>query len=807
MKHHISLRDTLHDLRISLRGLRRSRLMTLTVVLTVGIGIGATTAIFSAIYAALLQPLPYTDPDRLVRLYTDSPPNKFRFSAADYLALQQQQTHFEQIAAYTGRATAFSDGVVAERLQGRDVTWSYFGVLGIQPAAGRDFEPADGQPGNPLTVILSHGFWQRRLGGRLDVVGRPIRLDGLDYVVVGVLPAALGPLEQQQEFFTAAQLRPPQRKGPFLYTVVARLRDNAQASAAAAELREINRRIFPLWRSSYQDEKATWAMMPLRDFVVGDVTIVAALAFVAVSLVWLIATANASNLLVARLSSRRRELAVRTALGASRLRVLQHLLGESLLLAVGSALVGLILAWTGVRLLREFGGPYFPRTQEIALDGSALGLLIVLTAASGLLFGLIPALRASGSMEDSLKSSGRSATGSIGVRRLRKILVATQFAIATPLLIVAGLLLFSLNELQRVDLGFDTANLITGSIQLPAAQYQEAGAVAAFWSELQRRMAALPGVRRVAFADGRPPNDVGNFNNFDLEDFPAGAGDSQPVTPWVAVSPEYFDVLGLTLIEGRLLSERDGQAESVESVVVDRAWANRFFPKQSVVGKRFREGGCTTCPWTAVVGVVSAVKYAGLDRPDAGTVYWAIPPTERFRYAVIRAATNAAAVLPSVQQVVRDMDATVPLSNVATIDDLVGRALQRPKSLSLLIGCLAAVALGLSMIGIYGVMAYYVEQHRKDICIRLALGGSPANVLAQVVGEGMSVVVAGLVIGLLAAVLCTRWVSVLLFRVSAIDGLAFGATCLALLLFALAACLVPASRAAQVEPAVVLREE
>jgi predicted permease len=812
------LEDLIQDLRICLRGLLRAPMMTMTIVATVSLGLGATTVIFSAINAALIRPLPYTDPGQLVRIYTDAPPNRFRFSVADYLALQAQQTHFEQIAGYTDRAMAFSDGSVAERLQGKVVSWTYFALLGIRPVIGRDFTERDGSPGSPPAVIVSHGFWQQRLGGRPNVIGTPIRLDGADYALAGVLPQEVGPLEQRQEFFVAAQWDTPRRKGPFLITVLGRLRHGTERLVAADELRAINRRIFPVWRTSYQDEKASWGMMDLKAHVTGDVGVTAGLALGAVGLVWLIACTNASNLLIARSTSRRRELAVRAALGASRGRVVRHLLAESGLLAMAAAVVGIALASAGVSILRALGAGYFPRTQEITLGGPVLWLLAALTAASVVLFGLVPALHGTGGpVDESLRSMGRSSTGSVAARRLRRALVGSQFAIATPLLVVAGLLLASLNELGRVDLGFDTHNLLSGSITLPAAQYPEPGRVAAFWDEIQRRVAALPGVSGVAFADGRPPNNVDNFNNFDLEETPTPAGQSQPVTPWVSVTPEYFDLLGLALFKGRVFDERDGRGPDIEVVVVDRAWAKRFFPNENAVGKRFREGGCTTCPWTTVVGVVSEVKYAGLDKPDQGTVYtpmagrgWSSPieqATVRSRYLMVRTRTDPLALLAAVRKVVRDLDPSLPFSGVATMDDLVAQSLLRPRSMSLLVGGFALVALILSIVGIYGVMAYYVQQHVKDISIRLALGGRPADVRRLIVGQGMTVVASGILAGLMTSLALTRLMSSLLFGVGAADPLTFFAVAFLLLAVALAACCVPAERAVRVQPAAVLRTE
>jgi predicted permease len=808
MQRGLRLEDLVQDVRICLRALGRAPMLTATIVATVGLGIGATTAIFGAVHAALLRPLPYREPGRLVRIYTDAPPYKFRFSVADYQALEAQQTRFERTAAYTERAMAFSDGAVAERVRGSEVTWTYFGVLGVAPLLGRDFTELDGRPGSPPVVIVSHGFWQRRLGGRADAIGDTVRLDGRDHALAGVLPPTVGPLEQGREFFVAAQWETPRRKGPFFYIALARLREGGDRSAASEELRTINRRLFPLWRASYQDEKATWGLMDLKEHVVGEVETVAGLALAAVGLVWLIACANASNLLVARVSSRRRELAIRAALGASRLRVVGHLLAESALLATGAAIAGSVLAWAGLRLLREVGSAYLPRTQEIAAGGPVPWVLAALTVASLLLFGLVPAIHgASGPVDHSPGSLDRSSTGAPTARRLRRVLVGTQFAIATPLLIVAALLLASLDELGRVRLGFDTRNLLSGSLSLPSAQYGDPGRPAAFWAELQRRIEGVPGVAGVAFANGRPPNEVNDFNNFDLEQFPTPPGQSQPVTPWVAVTPEYFGLLGLTLIEGRTLDERDALRADDNVVVVDRAWARRFFPDESAVGKRLKGGGCSTCAWTTVVGVVSEVKYAGLDRPDEGTVYTALAPDSRNRFLLVRTTVDPARVLPSLRNAVARLDPSLPFSGAATVDDLVSRSLQGPRSLSLLVGGFATVALLLAVVGIYGVMAYYVQQHAKDIGIRLALGGRPAHVARLVVGQALKVVASGVLLGLLAALFLTRLLSSLLFGVGAADPPTFVSVPFLLLAIAALACFAPARRAIAVQPAAVLRNE
>jgi predicted permease len=798
--------DFLQDVRIGMRSLMRAPILTLTIVVTVGIGIGATAAIFSAIDAAMLRPLPYSEPDRLVRIYTDTPPFKFRFSAVDYLAFTEQQTQFEQSATYTDRPVSFSNGEIAEVLRTRVVSWGFFSLLGVRPMIGRDFSEADGRPGTPPVVLASHAFWRQRLGGRADAIGRPVRLDGADYTLIGVLPQANGPLDRRFDLFLIQQFTPPSRKGPFFYAVIARLPAAADRALAANELHAINRALFPIWKSSYQDEKSTWRMEDLKTNLVGDVNAIAGLSLAAVALVWLIACANASNLLVARVTSRRQELAVRGALGASRGRIVRYLLAESVVLAAASAIVALGIAYGGMQLLQTYGAAYFPRTAEIRMDPPVAWLMSALALSSAMLFGLVPAVHGTAGTVDAALRSSRSSTASAGVRRLRRVLVGAQFAVATPLLIVSGLLLASLNELKQVDLGFNTAQLLTGSIRLPGAQYQEPARINAFWDELKRRVEAQPGVAGAAYADSLPPNQVAQHNNFDLEDRPVGVDQSQPVTPWVAVSPAYAATVGLKLIEGRLLDERDAQQQDLLAVVVDRAWARRFFPNGSAVGKRLRSGGCTTCPWTTVVGVVSEVKYEGLDQPDQGTVYWPLDGGT-FRFLIVRSSGDPLGVVSSVRQSVRDLEPAAPLSNVATVASLVDQSLLRPQSLSLLVASFAAVALLLSLIGIYGVMGYYVQQHLKEISIRVALGGTRAAVARLVIGQGMAVVLIGVIAGVAIALAATRLMASLLFGVRAIDLPTFTAVAALMLTVALVACAVPAWRAMRVQPAALLRSD
>jgi len=810
MQRTLLFQDFVQDLRIGLRSLLRAPVLTLTIVVSVGLGLGATAAIFSAVSAALLRPLPYAEPENLVRIYTDSPPFKFRFSVVDYQAFTEQQKRFERHATYTDRAVSFDNGSTAELLRTRVVSYAFFSVLGVPPMLGRDFSEQDGKLGTPPVAIASHTFWQQRLGGRADAIGKPIRLDGAEYTLIGVMPPAVGQLDRNITLFLIQQFTPPRRKGPFFYSVIARLPRGADRALATSELHAINRALFSIWKSSYQDDKSTWNMEDLQKNLVGDVGTLAGLALAAVGLVWLIACANASNLLIARVTSRRQELAVRAALGATRGRVLRYLLAESAVLATGAVALGLGVAWAGMQVLQTQGATYFPRTQEIRFDAPMIWLMAGLAISSALIFGLVPALHATGGSVDASLRSGRTIAGGAGVRRLRRSLVAAQFAIATPLLIIAALLLTSLDRLRQVDLGFDTARVLTGSIRLPGAQYTDNDRINAFWDELQRQVQALPGVTSVAFGDGIPPNTAGQHNNFDLEQYPTQPGQSQPVTPWLAVSPAFFQTLGQTLVEGRLLDERDAlqsvEQEALLSVIVDRAWARRFFPNESAVGKRLKSGGCTDCPWTTVVGVVSDVKYDGVSQPNNGTVYMPLIGSPA-RYLVVRAEGDPLSIASSLQQVVRGLEPAAPLSSVAAMTAIVEQSLARPQSLSMLVTSFAAVALLLSVIGIYGVMGYYVQQHLKEISIRMALGGSRSDVAKLVLGQGMTVVGIGIAVGLAVALATTRLMASLLFNVGASDPLAYAAAGSLLFAVAVLACGIPAYRAMRLQPAAVLRNE
>jgi len=793
------------DLVYSARSLIRTPALTATIVLTVGVGLGATTGMLAVIRAVLINPLPYADAESIFWIYTDNAPYRFRFSVVDYRAFEQDHPAFSDIAAYQSSRVTVSEGGEADRVTAKSVTGSYFPLMRQRPLLGRLFEPKDDTGGDRIAVLTAP-YWRRRFGGDPNVLGRTMTIDGGRYTIVGVLEPADGPLENGVAFFTAARWPEPKRKGPFFTMAIARLRPDVSETAALTTLKATNARLFPIWRSSYQDEKATWGLQDLKSRVVGDVgsTLVAALA--AVACVLLIACANAVNLLIARALNRGRDLAIRGALGASRGRLIQHLLAESGVLTIGATLVGLAVAAGTVVLVTTYGTTFIPRLSEVRLSGAVLAWLGGLAIVSGLIIfagGLVPALNSTRlRMDHVLRSSGRSTTDGPGARRLRHALVAAEFALATPLIVAAVLVLLSLQRLNHVEVGIDTARILTAGVSLPGGLYPDEDSRREFWQRTLTRLETLPGVERAALADSRPPDDAGQSNNFELEDRPTPPGQNQPICIWVGASPGFFKAVGLRLERGRLL---DAQSLQNDEVVVDRAWVQRFFPGEEVVGRRMHQGGCTTCPWTTVVGVVGTVKFAGLDTPDRGTIYYPfvdLPAT----YVVLRTPGDPASLVSPLRQAMRELDPNLALTDIATGDEGVSDSLVAPRYLTVLIGMFGAAALILSVVGVYGVMAYFVQQRTRDIGIRLALGGEPAAMRRMVVKQGLRLVLGGIVVGVAAAFLTARLLTTLLFGVSATDPWTMTLVPIALMAVAMIACLVPARRAASLDPASILRE-
>jgi predicted permease len=792
-------RDVTH----SVRSLRRSSGLAATIVLTVGVGLGATTAMVTVLDAVVVRPLPYADQDALVWIYTDRPPYQSPLSVADYRAIAEQQTSFADFASYETSSVTLTGSAGARRVTSRNVTWAYFSTLRLTPWRGRLFDKSDDQP-NRNVVVLGRDFWMAEFGGDASVIGRVIPVDGVAHTVVGVVSDD-GPLGHDISVYRSVSWDPPRRRGPFFIRAIARLRPGVTQAVALAELRAINQRAFPAAQAARTSEW-TFGLRDLKSRAIGDVASTLVFVLAAVACVLLIACVNAVNLLLARAIRRGRELNIRAALGASRRRLLQYLAVETALLTAVSAAVGLAIAAGAIQAIGIYGADYIPRIDEIRLGGPALMWLGLLSLASGLVIGLVPAVHGLRlGADQQLRSGGRTVTDSPAARRVRRVLIAAEFAIATPLLVAAALVLTTLAHLRDVTIGVETSKILTASVSLPQGSYPDAAARRSFWDRALERLRAMPGAQAVSFADSRPPTDINQQNDMNLEDHPTPPGKIRPTSPWVGVTPEFFATVGVTLQEGRLLGASDFADNAADVVVVDRAWADRFFPGERVLGRRFHSGGCDTCPWTSVVGVVNTVKYLGVDAPDQGTVYWPLNERERGRYILIRSDRPSALAAP-LRQAVRELDPNLALSGVATIDDLVTTSLATPRYLSVLVATFAGAALLLSLVGIYGVMSYFVQQQRRDIGIRLALGGEPSQVGRRVIAQGLAVVAIGVLLGLGATFFTSTVMSSVLFGVSATDPATLTAVPGMLLAFALLACALPARRAARVDPAEVLRE-
>lgn len=793
------------------RSLLKSSGLTATIVLTVGLGIGGCATIFSMVDALYLQPVPYPDASRLAWIYTDAAPNRFPFSVVDFRALQEGQTSFGRVAATraAGRALTTDDGVeltrVVEGTPGLLETW------GLSVVRGRTPTEAEGAPGAPGTALATPGFVARYLGVTEPdaALGKAVTLDGEPYEIIGILPASLGPLARDVGIVPTLRLQPPTRKGPFFLQVYGRLRPGADPAAATRELRSLNTRLFPLWADSYQDRNASWGLMGAVERARGDAGSLLGVLMAAVAMVLLISLTNAVNLLLARVNGREREFAVRAALGATRGRIWSHLLVESALLAVGGAGVGLALARGGVALLPAMASNWLRRAGEADLTLHTVGFALALAAASGVFFAAVPALhrRREHHLGAALRAGGRSSTASVSRQRSQRLLVAGQLAIVMPLLAGAALLLGSFVRLQGVDPGFDADHLLTMAVMLSPEAYPDGAGRQHFWEPALARIEAMPGVAGATLSSERPPTDVNDVNNFDLEDRPTAPGQPERLAPWIVVAPSYFRVMDIPLVDGRGFEASDLDDDAPPVLLVDETWVARNTPGESPIGRRLYSGGQTTGPRETIVGVVGTVPYTGVGTNDMGAMYEPADLHFADAWLMVRTSGDPHAMAGAVRDELRRLDPTVPVVLTATGDDLLRDALTRPRHLSLLLGVFSAVALGLSVVGVYGITSYSVQQRRADIAVRLALGGAPSDVLRHTLWEGMRVSLLGLIAGVVAALALTGALSGLLYGVAPRDPTSLGAAAALLLAVSAVASLIPALRAVRVDPASTLREE
>ncbi|MEZ5331901.1 MAG: ADOP family duplicated permease [Thermoanaerobaculia bacterium] len=784
------------------RSLRRDPVYSLSAVAVLSLGVAAVVLVAAVARAVLFAPLPYPQPDRLVRvgqLFAGFE-GVANLSTVDARAVEEADTGFEAFGVAAWGSAALSGDGTPETVRLGRATAGLFTALAVPAGAGRLIVPADAEPGAPPVAVLSNALAGRRFGGAAAALGRTVTLDGVPHAVVGVLPPGherLGP-GVRAEVWTALSLEEPTRRGPFWLRGVGRLRPEVSVAAADGALTALSERIFPLWAASFRDETARIAAVPLRDSIVGKAGESVGVLAAAVLLVLLVAVVNVATLALVRASVHEPELGVRAALGAGRLRLALLPLVEGLLVGLAAAGGGIALAAVILPgLVRAVSA--LPRLEDAALDGSVLALGSVVALAAGLAANLAPAVAA-------LRTAPREAgtqRGRSGSDRpattLRAALVAAEFALALPLLVGAGLLLGSFVRLQAVDPGFDPEGAVSLSASLPEATYPDGESTRRFWRELARRALELPGVAAAGVGTELPAGDVWNVNNFDLTDRPVPAGGAEHVAPWLFVTPQYFEALGVRLLEGRMLRPDEVDEAAPPVALVSRHWAERYYPGESAIGRRMVSGGCTTCPPTEVVGVVDDVKYRGL-ADDADAVYEPFfPSTSRTAHLIVRGTAPTAVTLQALRTLVAELDPELPVAGDA-LSARLRNELAGPGRSAALLGSFAATALLLAALGLFGSMSYVVRRRRREIGLRMALGATPAAIRRMVVRRGVLQAACGSAVGLALALLEARWLAGFLFEVSPVDPGILAAGVALLLAVAGAACWIPGRHAARVDP-------
>ncbi len=809
------------DLRYAARTLRKTPGFTAVVVLTLALGIGATTAIFSVVNAVMLRPLPYANANQLVVIWGSLRRpglEEIVVSAAEYSDFTVRMRAFSAIAAYDTvglNLTGLPGNDGPERLQGAVTTASFFPLFRVSPILGRTMVPAEEQPGHEQVVVLSHALWQRRFQSDPGIVGRSLTLDGKQFEVVGVMPAGFRFPDDTTEIwkplaFTADDLSENNR-GSHTYTMLARLKPGVTLAAAQAEATSIAGRIAGEHASNYRSGFGA-TVRPLHEELVGSAGRPLWILLGAVGFVLLIACANVANLLLARSAARRKEMAIRTALGASRARVVGQLLTESLLLSICGGVAGLLAGVWGVDLLVALGPASIPRLSEISLDGRVIAFTSLVSVLTGVLFGLAPALQASRTfLSEHLKDGGRHSADAVSRGRVRSSLIVSEIALSLVLLIAAGLLVNSFARLQDVAPGFIADNVLTLRVALPTSKYTTFQKGETFFDRLFARVGVQPGVQAIAAINAVPFSGRGGDRSFTIEGRPIGPRDTSPDEQLRFVSAGYFRTLKIPLLAGREFTERDLVATPRVAVVND-ALATKYWPAEEVLGKRVKFGSSTD-NWYRIVGVVGNVKYRGLDVGEKPELYVPVlqPLFDDARMpamdVVVRTASDPLNMVAAIRHEILAIDPDQPIADIQTMDQRISASLSSRRFNTILLGSFAALALALAAVGIYGLVAYSVAQRTHEIGVRVALGARHRDVLTLLVGEGMTLALAGAGVGLLAALALTRVMSSLLYGVSPTDPATFAAITAALALVALAASYVPARRAARVDPVTALRGE
>ena len=803
------------DVRYGVRTLWKSPGFTLVAVVALALGIGANTAIFSVVDAVLLRALPYRHANRLVVMWehkrTSSNPRNV-VAPANFLDWHDQAQSFDDMAAFVDvRFNLTGTGAPIE-IPAQVSTGNLFALLGADAQLGRTYTVADEEPGHDDVVVLSHDLWQRQLGGDPAIVGKTLTMNGHVVTVLGVMPPGFKWfIKENSQSGKPAELWTPhrwanrQRSGRFL-SVVARLKPNVSVAQAQAEMDTIAGRL----EQQYVEFNTGWEakLVPVREQLAGEIKPALMILLGAVAFVLLIACANVANLMLARAASRQKEIAIRTALGAGRWRVMRQLLTESVLLALVGGTLGLLLALWGVDVLVALSPKNLISGEEVGLSLPVLGFTFGISLLTGIVFGLWPAFEAARSdPHEALKETGRSNTGGPRSRRARGAFVVAEVALALVLLVGAGLLMKSFLRLQAINPGFDPQNVLTMRVLLPRTKYPDDAKRVAFFRQAVERMQGLPGVVSAAAADTIPFAGLGSATGFTIEGQPAPAAGDAPVTDVRVVDEHYFRTMNIPVIHGRTFTAEEANTDR-RTIIINEALARKYFAGRDPIGQRIVVDMKEVNEPNEIIGVVGDARYTKLETEARAMVYWTHPQLANSAMTlVLRTAGDPLSVAPAAQREIQALDRDQPVADVRPMASWIGESIARARFGALLLNLFAAVALVLAALGLYGVMAYTVTQRTHEIGIRMALGAQSRDILRMVVGQGLLLTLIGVVLGLGAAFGLTRLLSSLLYGVSATDPAIFAGLSALLALVAFAASYVPARRATKVDPMVALRYE
>ncbi|HEX3251650.1 MAG TPA: ABC transporter permease [Pyrinomonadaceae bacterium] len=810
----------LQDLKYALRMLKKNPAFTAVAILTLAVGIGANSAIFSVVNSVLLRPLPYREPDQLVRVYSEFPTmqlQKFWLSPPELLDIQHEAKSWESIGAWAPGGQNVGTESEPLRVTSAAITRSLIDVLGVQPERGRNFTEEEDRNGGPNVAIISHGLWQKGFGGTSDIIGKQIQVNATPTTVVGVMPASFGfppGSNDQVELLVPFQFDPanPGSRGSHFLSVIGRLKPGVTITQAQSEMTSL----MAGWKSESRarhllnPQGHPVVMLGLHEDVVGAARKAVWLLMAAVGFVLLIACVNVANLLLARAESRHREFAVRLALGAGLKRMVRQFVAEGFVLVLIASILGVALAFAGLKILLLFAPDSVPRTEEIGVGLPVLAFTIAVAVVAVFLFGLAPLAQVSErNLANWIRGAGQRAIRG-GGQTLRKSLVVTEIALALILVIGSGLMIRAFWKLQQVNTGFDPSGVVSFSLNLPGVKYKAPERLQ-FVNALEQKLSAIPGVAAVSMASGLPPLRRINANDTEIEGYQQTPDSpAQNVDYWNIVTTDYFKTMKIRLLEGRTFESQDDNPNAMPVVMVNQALAKRFWTG-SPIGRRVNPGFADPKVWFTIVGVVEDTKNAGMDKPAGPELYFQGRQVNQFLGGnlnfVVRAANDTAPLESSIRNAVRELDSSLPVYSLKSMNEVVSKSMVQPRFLALLLATFSGIALFLAAIGIYGVMAYSVAQRTQEIGVRMALGARPLHVLRLVVGQSLSMLLIGMVIGLAGAFALTRLMRTLLFEITATDPLTYVSVIGLLIVVALLACYIPARRAAKVDPLIALRYE